>query len=129
MYRLDLEKSEEPEIKLPASTTSQRNQGNFRKKKIYFFFIKYTKAFGCENHNKLWKILIEVETPDHLTCLLRSLYAGQEATIRTRHGTADWFKFGKGVCQSCILSPCLLNSYTEYIMRNSRLHDSKPESR
>ena len=113
---------------MPASIRSQKNQGNYRKKKIYFF-IEYTKAFGSEDHNKLWKIIIEVETPDHLTCLLRSLYARQEATIRTRYGTADWFKFGKGICQNCILSPCLLNLYAEYIMRNAGLHDSKPESR
>ena len=98
-------------------------------KNIYFCFIDYAKAFDFVNHNKLWKILKEMGIPDHLTCLLRSLYAGQEASIRTRHGTADWFKFGKGVCQSCILSPCLLNLYAEYIMRNARLHDPKPESR
>ena len=84
--------------------------------KIYFCFINYTKAFDCVDHNKLWKILQEMGIPDHLTCLLRNLYAGQEATVRTRHGTMDWFQIGKGVCQSCILSPCLFNLYSEYIM-------------
>ena len=74
--------------------------------------------------NKLWKILKEVGIPDHLTCLLRKLYAGQEATVRTKHGTVDWFRIGKGVCQSCILSPCLLNLYAEYIMQNAGLNDS-----
>ena len=84
-------------------------------KNIYFCFIDYAKAFDCVNHNKLWKILQEMGIPDHLTCLLRNLYSGQEAAIKTRHGTMDWFQIGKGVCQSCILSP-LFNFYTEYIM-------------
>jgi len=79
------------------------------------------KAFDCVDHNKLWKILQKMEIPDHLTCLLRNLYAGQEATVRTRHGTMDWFQIGKGVCQGCILSPCLCNLYAEYIMRNAGL--------
>ena len=90
-------------------------------KNIYFCFIDYAKAFDCVDHNKLWKILKEMEIPDHLTCLLRNLYAGQEATVRTGHGTTDWFQIGKGVCQGCILSRCLFNLYAEYIMRNSGL--------
>ena len=84
-------------------------------KNIYFYFIDHTKAFGCVDHNKLWKILPEMGIPDHLTCLLRNLYAGQEATVSTGHGT-DWFQIGKGVCQGCILPPCLFNLYPEYIM-------------
>ena len=91
-------------------------------KNIYFFCIDYTKAFDCVDHNKLWKILKEIGIPDHPTCLLRNLYAGQEATVRTSHGTTDWFQIGKGVCQGCILSPCLFNLYGEYIMRNARLN-------
>ena len=85
-------------------------------KNIYLHFIDYTKAFECVDHNKLWKILKEMGIPDHLICLLRNLYAGQEATVRSRHGTPDWFKIGKGVHQCCILSPCLFNLYVEYIM-------------
>ena len=84
-------------------------------KKTYFCFIDYTKAFGCVDHNKLWKILQERGIPHHLTCLLRSLYTGQETTVRTRHGTTDYFQIGKGVRQGCILSPCLFNLYAEYI--------------
>ena len=82
-------------------------------KNIYFCFIDYDKAFDCVDHNKLWKILLWMGIPDHLTCLLRSLYAGQEATIRTGHGTTDWFQIGKGVRQGCILSPCLFNFYAQ----------------
>ena len=85
-------------------------------KNIYFYFIDYTKAFDCMNHNNLWKILKEMGIPSHLTFLLRNMYAGQEATFRTRHGTMDWFQVGKGVHQDCILSPCLFNFYAEYIM-------------
>ena len=81
--------------------------------------------FGCVNHNKLWKILQEMEVPDHLTCLLRNLYAGQEATVRTRHGTTDWFQIGKGVCQSCLLSPCLFNLYAEYFIRHAGLDEAQ----
>ena len=84
-------------------------------KNIYFYFINYAKAFECVDHNKLWKILQEIGIPDHLTCLLRNLYAGQEATVRTRHGTTDWLKIGKGLWQDCILSPCLFNMYAECI--------------
>ena len=83
----------------------------FQKKKIYFCFIDYAKAFDCVDHNKLWKTLQEMGIPDHLTCLLRNLYAGQEATVRTGHGTRDWLQIGKGVRQGCILSPCLFNLY------------------
>ena len=91
-------------------------------KNIYFCFIDYAKAFDCVDHNKLWKILKEMGIPDHLTCLLRNLYAGWEATLRTGHRT-DWFQIGKGVHQGCILSPCLFNLYAEYIMRNSGLDE------
>ena len=94
-------------------------------KNIYFCFIDYAKAFDCVDHNKLWKILKEMGIPDHLTCLLRNLYAGQEVTVRTRHGTIDWFQIGKGVCQGCTLSPCLFNLYAEYIMRNARLDEAQ----
>ena len=92
-------------------------------KTVSFCFIDYMKAFDCVDHNKLWKILQDVGIPDHLTCLLRNLYAGQEATVRTGQGTTDWFQIGKGVCQSCILSPCLFNLYAEYIMRNTGLDE------
>ena len=94
-------------------------------KNIYFCFIGYAKAFDCVDHNKLWKILKEMGIPDHLTCLLRNLYAGQEATVRTGHGTTDWFQIGKGVCQGCILSPCLFNLYAEYIMQNAGLEEAQ----
>ena len=87
-------------------------------KNIYFCFLDYAKAFDCMDHNKLWKILKEMGIPDLMTCLLRKLYAGQEATVRTGHGTTNWFQIGKGVRQGCILSPCLFNLYAEYIMRN-----------
>jgi len=88
-------------------------------KNIYLCFIDYAKAFDCVDHNKLWKILKEVGIPDHLTCLLRNLYAGQKATVRTGHGTTDWFQIGNGVHQSCVLSPCLFNLYAEHIMGNA----------
>ena len=94
--------------------------GKFQKN-IYFCFIDYAKAFDCVDHNKLWRILKKMGIPDHLTCLLRNLYAGQEATVRTGHGTTDWFQIGKGVRQGWILSPCLFNFYAEYIKRNARL--------
>ena len=94
-------------------------------KNIYFCFIDYAKVFDCVDHNKLWKILKEMGIPDHLTCLLRNLYAGQEATVRTGHGTADWFQIGKGVHQGCILSPWLFNIYAEYIMRNPGLEETQ----
>ena len=96
-------------------------------KNIYFCFIDY--AFDCVDHNKLWKILKEMGIPDHLTCRLRNLYAGQEAIVRTGHGTTDWFQIGKGVRQGCILSPCLFNLYEEYIIRNVGLDEAQAESR
>ena len=92
-------------------------------KNIYFCLTYYAKAFDCVGHNKLWKILKEIGIPDHLTCLLRNLYAGQEATVRSGHGTIDWFQIGKEVCQGCLLSPYLFNLYAEYIMRNAELED------
>ena len=98
-------------------------------KNIYFCFIDYAKTFDCVDHNKLWKILKKIGIPDQFTCLLRNLYAGQEATVRTGHGTTDWFQRGKGVLQGCILSPCLFNLYAEYIMRNAGLDEHKLESR
>ena len=107
MFKLNLEKAEEPEINLPTSAGSWKKQ-EFQKN-IYFCFIDYAKAFDCVDHNKLWKILKEMGIPYHLICLLRNLYAGQEATVRTGHGTTDWFQIGKGVRQGCILSPCLFN--------------------
>ena len=94
-------------------------------KNIYFCFIDYAKAFDCVDHNKLWKILKEMGLPDHLTGLLRNLYAGQEATVKTGHGTTDWFQIGKRVRQGCILSPCLFNVYTEYLMRNTGLEEAQ----
>ena len=98
-------------------------------KNSYFCFIDYAKAFDCVDHNKLRKILREMGIPDHLTCLLRNLSEGQEATVRTGHGTTDWFQIGKGVHQSCIFSPCLFNLYAVYIMRNAGLEKQKLESR
>ena len=114
MFNLDLEKAEEPEIKLPSSVGSSKKQ-EFQRN-IYFCLFNYTKAFDCVGHHKLWKILKEMGIPDSLTCLLRNLYAGQEATVRTRHGITDWFQIGKGVRQGCMLSSCLFNLYAEYTM-------------
>ena len=124
MIKLDLEKAEELEIKLPTSVGSLNRQESSRKN-IYFCFIDYAKAFDCVDYKKLWKILQEMGIPDHLTCLLRNLYAGQEATVRTRHGTTDWFQNRKGVHQGCILSPCLFNLYAEYTMRNAGLDEAQ----
>ena len=124
MFKLVLEKAEEPEIKLPTSAGSWKKQGSSRKN-IYFCFTDYAKVFDCMDHNKLWKILQEMGIPDHLTCLFRNLYAGQEATVRTGHGTTDWFQIGKGDRQGCILSPGLLDLYAEYIMRNARLEEAQ----
>ena len=107
MFKLDLEKAEESEITLPTSTGSLKKQESSRKTSIFCFF-DYTKAFDSVDHTQLWKILQEMGIPDHLTYLLRNLYAGQKATVRTRHGTTDWLQIGKGVCQGCILSPCYL---------------------
>ena len=98
-------------------------------KNVYFCFIDYAKAFDCVDHHKLWKILKEIGIPDHLTCLLRNLYVGQEATVTTGHGTTDWFHIGKGVCQGYILTPFLFNLYEEYIIRNAGLHEAQLESR
>ena len=122
MFKLVLEKAEEPEIKLPTSAGSWKKQENSRN--IYICFIDYAKAFDCVDHNKLWKIVKEMGIPDHLTCLLRNLYAGQEATVRTGHGTMDWLQIGKGVHQGCIFSPCLFNLNAEYIMRNTGLEEA-----
>ena len=125
MFKLDLEKAEEPEIKLLTSNGSLKKQ-EFQRN-IYFCFIDYTKAFDCVDKSKLWRILQGMGIPDHLTCLLRNLYAGQETTVRTGHGTTDWFQIGKGVHQGCILSQCLFNLYAEYIMRNARLDKAQAE--
>ena len=120
-FKLDLEKAEEPEIKLSTPVRSSKKQ-EFQKS-IYFCVIDYAKAFDCVDHNKLWKILQEMGIPDHLICLLRNMNAGQEATVRTGHGTTDWFQIRKGVRQGCILSPCLFNLYADYIMWNVRLDE------
>ena len=125
VFKLDLEKAEELEIKLPSSIGPLKKQ-EFQKN-IYFCYTDYVKAFDCVDHNKLWKILREMGIPDHLTCLLRKLYAGYETTVRTRHGTTDWFQIGKGVRQDCILSACLFNLYAEYIMRNAGLEEAQAE--
>ena len=124
MFKLVLEKAKEPEIKLSISTGSWKKQESSRKTSISALLT--VKAFNCVDHSKLWKILKEMGIPDHLTCLLRNLYAGQEATVRTEHGT-DWFPIGKGVRQDCILSPCLFNLYAEYIMRNAGLEEAQAE--
>ena len=124
VLKLDLEKAEEPEIKLPTCWITEK-AGEFHKS-LYFCFIDYGKAFDCVDHNKLWKILKEMGIPDHLTCLLRNLYAGQEATVRTGNGAIDWFQIGKRVHhQGCILSPWLFNLYEEYIMWNARLKEAR----
>ena len=123
MFKLVLEKAEEPEIKLLTSTESWKKQESSRKTSISAFWP--AKTFDCVDYNKLWKILREMGIPDHLPCLLISLYAGQEATVITGHGTTDWFQIGKGVCQGCILSPCLFNLYAEYIMRNTGLEEAQ----
>ena len=123
MFKMVLEKAEEPEIKLPTSVGSSKKQKSL--KKIYSYFVDYAKAFDCVDHNKLWKILKEMGLPDHLTCLLRNLYASQEATVRTGHGTTDWFQIGKGIRQGCILSPCFFYLYADYIMRNVGLEEAQ----
>ena len=109
---------------MPTYSGSSRTARKVQKN-IYFCFIDYAKAFDCVDHNKLWKILRETGIPDHLTCLLRNLYACQETTVRTGHGTTDWFQIGKGAHQGYILSPCLLNFYAEYIMRNAGLEEAQ----
>ena len=124
MYKLGLEKAEEPEIKLPTFVGSQRKQGNSRKN-IYFRFIDYVKAFDCVDHNKLWKILRDGNTRPPYLPPEKSVYASHEATVRTGHGTTDWFQIGKGAHQGCILSPCLFNVYAEYIMQNAGLDEAQ----
>ena len=125
MYNLGLEKSEEPGIKLPTFAGSWEKQGDSRKTFTSASLTTLNKAFDCVDHNKLWKILKEMGIPNHLICLLRDLYEGQEATVRTEYETTDWCKIGKGVCQGCILSPCLFNLHAEYIMQNARLDESQ----
>ena len=127
LLKVNLEKSEEPEIKLPISIGSERKQGSSRYTSISD--LDYAKGFSCVVDNKLWKILQEMGIPDHLTCLLRNLYAGQEATVRTGHGTTDWFKIVKGVRQGCILWPFLFNLYAVYIMWMKSWMKLKLESR
>ena len=126
MFKLDLEKAEEPEIKLPASIGSLKKQQSSRNT-FYFCFIDYAKAFDCVGHNKLWKNIQEVGIPDHLTCLLRNLFAGQEATVRTGQqiGWERSFQIGKVVHQNYILSPCLFNLCAKYIMLNARLDEAQ----
>ena len=124
MFKLDLEKAEEPEIKLPTSIGSLKKHESSRQN-IYFCFIDYTKASDFVDHNKQLKILKEMGIPDHLTCLLRNMYASQEVIVRTGHGTTDWFQIRKGVHQVCILSPCLFNLYVGYIMRNAGLEEAQ----
>ena len=123
MFKLDLEKAEEPEIKLPTSAGSLKMQ-EFQKN-IDFCFIDCAKVFDCVDHNKLWQILKEMGIPDYLNCLLKNLCAGHEVTVRTGHGTTDWFQIRKGVCQGCVLSPCLFNLYGEYIMQSARLEEAQ----
>ena len=126
VFKLDLEKAEEPEIKLPISIGSRKQESS---KNIYFCFNDHAKAFDCVDHNKLCNILKEMGIPDHLTCLLINLYAGQEATVGTGHGTTDCFQTGKEVHRGCILSPCLLKLYADYIMRMLGWMKHKLESR
>ena len=124
MFKLALEKAEEPEIKLPTSAGSWKKQESSRKTSISAL-LTMPKPFDCVDHNKLWNIMKEMGLPDHLTCLLRNLYAGQEATVRTGHGTTDWFQIGNRVCQGSILSPCLFNLYAEYIRINTGLDEAQ----
>ena len=123
MFKLDLEKAEEPEIKLPTHWIVKKAR-EFQKN-IYFCLIDYTKAFDCVDHSKLWKILKKIGIRHHLNCLLRNLCVGQEATVRTGHGTKDWFQIGKEVHQGCILSLCLFNLFVQYTMRNSGLEEAQ----
>ena len=123
MFKLVLEKAEEPDIKLLTSTGSSNKQESSRKTSISAL-LTMPKPLTVD-HSKLWKILREMGIPDHMTCLLRNLYAGQEATVRTGHGTTDWFQIGKGVRQGCILSPCVFNLHAEYIMRNTGLEEAQ----
>ena len=123
IFKLVLEKAEEPEIKLPTPTGSSKKQERFRKISISALLTMSKPLTVWITTN--WKTLKKMGIPDHLTCLLRNLYAGQEATVRTGHETTDWFQIGKGVCQGCILSHCLFNFYTEYIMRNAGLEEAQ----
>ena len=123
MFKLVLEKEEEPEIKLPTSAGSSKKQETSRKTSICF--TDCAKDFDCVDHHKLWKILKEMGIPKHVACLLRNLYEGQEARVRTGHGTTDWFQRGNGVHQAYILSPCLFNLYAEYMMRNAGLEEAQ----
>ena len=125
MFKLASEK-EEPELKLPTSIgSSKKKKQESSRKTSTSGFTDYAKAFDCLDHNKFWKFLKEMGILDHLTCLLRNLYAGQEATVRTGHETTDWFQIGKGVQQGCTLLPCLFNLYAEYIMRNAGLDEAQ----
>ena len=123
MFKLVLEKAEEPNIKLPTSAGSWKKQESSRKTFIFVLLTMPKSLTVCITIN--WKILQEMGIPDHLTCLLRNLYAGQEATVRTGHGKTDWFQIRKGVCQGCILSSCFFNLYAEYIMQNAGLDETK----
>ena len=125
MFKLDSEKAEEPEIKLPTPAGSWKKQESSRKTPISALLTMPRLLTMYITIN--WKILKEMGIPDHLTCLLRNLYAGQEATVTTGHGTTNWFQIGKGMCQGCILSPCLFNLYAEYIMRNAGLEEMQAE--
>ena len=127
MFKLILGKTKKPEIKLPTSAGSWKKQESFRKTSISAWLTMPKPLTVC--HNKLWKILKEMGIPDHLTCLLRNLYVGQEATVRTGHGTTDWFQIGQGVRPGCLLSLCLFNIYAEYIMRNAGWKKQKLELR
>ena len=124
MFKLVLEKAEEPEIKLSNIYWIIEKAREFQKN-ICFCYIDYVKAFDSVGHNRLWKVLKVLGIPDHLMCLMKNLYAGQEATVRTGHGTTDWFQIGKGVCQDCILSPRLFNLHAEYIMRKAGLDETQ----
>ena len=123
MFKLDLEKAEEQEIKLPRSVVSSKQQESPEKHLLLLYWL--CQAFDCVDHNKRWKILQEMGIPDHFTWLLRNLYAGQEATVRTGYGTTDWFQIGKVLRQDCVMSPCLFNSSAEDIMRNGRLDEAQ----
>ena len=123
MFKVDLEKAEEPDQ--IANIRCIIGKAREFQRNMCFCFTDHTKAFHCVAHNKLWKILQEMGIPDHLTCILRNLYAGQEVTAKTGHGTTDWFQIRKGVCQGCILSPCLFNLYAEYITRNAGLGEAQ----
>ena len=127
MFKLVVEKAEEPEINCQHPLDHQKSKRVPEKHLFLLYWL--CQSFDCVDHNKLWKILKEMGIPDHLTCLLRNLYAGEEATVRTGHGTTDWFQIGKEIRQGCILSPCLFNLYAEYIMRNAGLEETQLESR